>query len=142
MNLPTTATDNITELLLKIIEFTQARQKILIQNINSIHTWGFVPKDLPVDEFSNLMLFAINEHANNQRLVLCDGQNIKFGVNGSFETTPIIDEDAKLLIEKDRNEYLRVQTAKLLENMINQKIALKLLRQKQLEERCLGECLN
>jgi flagellar basal body rod protein FlgB len=53
MNLPSLITDNITELLVKIIEFTQRRQKILIRNINNVRSPGFVPKDLAVDEFSS-----------------------------------------------------------------------------------------
>jgi len=142
MNLQTLATDNITELLLKIIEFTQTRQKILIQNINAMHTGGFVPKDLPVDEFSKVMLQALNEHAHSQRLLLQDGQNIKFGAGGSFKTTPIIDEQAKRLFEQDRDEYLRDQVSKLLENSLNQRVATELLKQKQAYEPCLGRCLN
>ncbi|MCJ7730257.1 MAG: hypothetical protein MUO27_10335 [Sedimentisphaerales bacterium] len=142
MNLPTLVTDNITELLLKIIEFTQARQKILIQNINAMHTGGFVPKDLPVDEFSRLMFQALNEHAHSQRLLLQDGQNIKFGTGGSFKTTPIIDEQTKRLFEQDRDEYLRVQISKLLENSLNQRIATEMLKQRQADEQCLGRCLN
>ncbi len=62
MNLPATTTDNITELLIKIIEFTQTRQKILTRNINNIDSFGFEPKDLEVDEFSELLHNAINEH--------------------------------------------------------------------------------
>jgi flagellar basal body rod protein FlgB len=142
MKLPTSAADNITELLLKVIDFTQTRQKILIQNINQMHMGDFVPKDLPVDEFSNLMALALSEHSNSQRLVFCDGQNIKFGAGGSFDVMPIIDEQGKELIEKDRNEYLRVQINRLLENSLNQKIALELLKQKQADERDLRRCLN
>jgi flagellar basal body rod protein FlgB len=142
IRMPTAAADNITELLLKIIEFTQTRQKILIQNINQMHTGDFLPKDLPVDEFSNLMALALNEHSNSRRLVFCDGQNIKFGAGGSFDVTPIIDEQGKELIAKDRNEYLRVQINRLLENSLNQKIALELLKQKQVDERDLRRRLN
>jgi flagellar basal body rod protein FlgB len=139
MNLPTLViTDNITELLVKIIEFTQARQKILIQNINAMHTGGFVPKDLPVDEFSNLMHLALVEHVQNQRLVLCDGRNVKFGSNGSFKAAPIVDEQAKQLLEEDLDEYLRGQVSKLLENSLNQRIATEMLRQKQTPRRFLN----
>jgi hypothetical protein len=142
MNLPTLVTDNITELLLKIIEFTQARQRILIRNINAMYTGGFVPKDLPVDDFSRLMLQALNEHAHSQRLLLQDGQNIKFGAGGGFRTTPIIDDEAQRLFEHDRDEYLRVQISKLLENSLNQRIATEMLKQRQADEQGLGRCLN
>jgi flagellar basal body rod protein FlgB len=142
MNLSTLVIDNITELLLKIIEFTQTRQKILIQNINAMHTAGFVPSDLPVDEFSKLMFQALNEHAHSQRLLLQDSRNVKFGAGGSFKTTPTIDKQAKRLFEKDRNEYLRDQINKLLENSLNQRIATEMLKQRQADELCLGRCSN
>lgn len=142
MNLPTTATDNISEVLLKIIEFTQSRQKILIQNINAMHTSGFVPKDLAVDEFSKLMERAVCEHAENQRLLLQDGQNIKFGTGGSFEVIPVTDEKAKSLFEQSRDEYLRHQIDKLLENSINQRIAVEMLKQMKTGGQVIGRCLN
>ena len=51
MNLSSLITDNVTELLVKILEFTHARQKILTRNMNNIHNPGFVPTDLAVDDF-------------------------------------------------------------------------------------------
>jgi flagellar basal body rod protein FlgB len=142
MNLPTVTTDNVTEILLKIIDFTRTRQKILIQNINSMHKPSFTPKDLPVEEFSKLMFQALCEHSGTWRLVFVDGRNIKFGANGSFEALPAIDEHAKRLLDKDRDEYLRIQINKLLENSLNQRIATELLKQKQSNNSCLGRCLN
>ncbi|MGD0552542.1 MAG: hypothetical protein ABSB25_07805 [Sedimentisphaerales bacterium] len=142
MNLPTITTDNITEVLLKIFEFTQNRQKILIQNINTMHSEGFAPRDLPVDEFSRLMAQAIAEHARSGRLILRDGENVKFGANGSFEAIAAIDENAKYLFEQNRDEYLRSQIDKMLENSLNQRIAVDLLKQKQANENCPGRCFN
>jgi flagellar basal body rod protein FlgB len=131
MNLTSAITDNITELLFKIIEFTQTRQKILIQNINNIHTYGFIPKDLAVNEFSRLLNNAIEEHTRNQRLLFCDTENIRFGEEGSFEVRPITDENAKELLENNPDEYLELQINKLLENSLNQRIATELMKQKQ-----------
>jgi len=131
MNVPSLATDNITELLVKIIEFTQARQKILTRNIKNIHSPGFIPKDLRVDEFSEVLHTALYEHGRSRRLVLCDTESIKFGANGSFEAKSVADESAKELFEEDRGEYLQVQINKLLENSLNQRLAAELLRQRQ-----------
>jgi len=131
MNLTALITDNITEVLVKIIEFTQIRQKILTQNVNNIHSAGFVPKDLEVDEFSDLLNNAINEHSQSRRLLLCDTENIKFGTGGSFGVKPVVDEYAKELLEENRDEYLELQINKLLENSLNQRVAAELLRQKQ-----------
>jgi flagellar basal-body rod protein FlgB len=131
MNLTSLITDNIVELLVKIIEFTQSRQKILTQNINNIHSPGFVPRDLAVDEFSGLLNNAIDEHTRSRRLLFCDTKNIKFGAAGSLEVRPTIDKYAEGLLKENRNEYLELQVNKLLENSLNQRVAAELLRQKQ-----------
>jgi len=131
MNLPSLATDNITELLTKIIEFTQTRQKILTQNMNNIQSQGFIPKDLNVDEFSDLLNDAVNEHIHNQRLLLRDTENIKFGEEGRVEIRAIPDKYAKEMLENNPDEYIELQINKLLENSLNQRVAAELLRQKQ-----------
>ena len=131
MKLQETVTDNITELLVKIIEFTCTRQKIIIRNITNMNNPGFVPKKLAVKEFSGLLNNAINEHIQNQRLLLRDTESIKFGTSGSFEIKSTVDKQSKLLLEKNRDEYLEEQINRLLENSLNQKVATELLRQKQ-----------
>ncbi len=131
MRISSLVADNIAELLVKIIEFTHTRQKVLAKNINGINACGFVPKDLAVEEFSDSITQAINEHARNQRLVLRDTENVKFGVSGSFEARPIADKYAKELLEGNRDEYLELQISKLLENSLNQRVAAELLRKKQ-----------
>ena len=131
MDLTSLVTDNITELLVKIVKFTQIRQKILTSNINKIHCAGFVPRDLEVDAFSQQLNHAIEEHVLNSRLVLCDTENIKFGMCGEFEIEAIVDEEAKKVFETDRDEYLELQISKLLENSLNQRVATELLDQKQ-----------
>ncbi len=142
MKLQSVVTDNIAEVLVKIIEFTQARQKVLIRNINNIGVCGFEPEDMPVVEFSHLMNNAINEHITNQRLLLCDTENIKFGIGGSFEVKAVTDKTSRELLEENQDAYLEQQIQKLLENSLNQKIAAGLLRKKQQQssESSSGEC--
>ena len=131
MNLQAMATDNISELLVKIIEFTQNRQKVLTRNINGMHCRDFVPMDLAVDEFSESLNTAINEHMCYQRLVLCDTANIKFGLNGDLDVKPIVDDEALELFEECQEEYIEGQISKLLENALNQRVAAELLRERQ-----------
>ena len=133
MNMPMQSliTDNITELLVRIIEFTQTRQKILVRNINNVHSAGFVPCDLTVNEFADSLNTAVDEHIRNQRLVLCDTENVRFGSGGSLELTPVIDKYAKRILEENPDEYLELQINKLFENSLNQKVAAELLKQKE-----------
>ena len=138
MNQQAVVTDNISEVLTKIIEFTHNRQKILTDNINNVHNFGFIPKDLAVSEFSDLLDAAIDEHVRNKRLVLCDSENVNFGPNGFFEAKPVIDSFAKKLLDENKNEYIELQVNKLLENAINQRLAAELLTQRQVITETFG----
>ena len=131
MNLSALVTDNITEILTRIVKFTQTRHKILIQNIIHIRDPEFVPKELEVDEFSLLLSRAVDEHVRNQRLVLHDTENIKFDPEGCLNIRPIVDELSKKLFKENREEYLERQMTKLWENSLNQKLAAELLKQKE-----------
>lgn len=131
MDLMPCATDNICELLIKIIEFTHSRYKTIIQNIRNISSPGFVPKDLKIDEFCSLLNHAINEYLQNQQLVLYDTENIKFGDNGGLVAIASVDECAKELLEENLYEYLELQINKLRENSLNQRTAAELLRRRQ-----------
>ena len=131
MKIASLITVNTTELLVKIIEFTRTRHKILARNISEISSLGFVPQDLVADEFSDLLNSAIDEHIASRRLVLRDTENVKFGIGGSFEVKPTVDKYAKDLLDENRDEYIELQKNKLLENTINQRVAAELLKQKQ-----------
>ncbi len=124
-------TDNITDLLVKIIEFTEERQKILTRNINNIDKKDFIPEDLATAEFSKLMNNAINEHISNNRLVLYDTETIKFGIGGSLDIKATPDGNAEKILRQNREQYLEMQINKLMENALNQKIAAVLLKQKK-----------
>ena len=131
MNLSATTTDNITEVLEKIIKFTERRNHLLMRNIEEVDDEEFIPVDLDVDDFAGLMTDAIGEHIQNKRLLLCDSETIRFGRGGSFECTPIVDEEAMELLGIDSNEYVCHQIRKLSENFINHKMATELLEHKK-----------
>lgn len=131
MDLMSLATDNITEILTKIIEFSQVRQRVLIQNIINLDHPAFVPKELEVHEFSSLVNDAIDEHIRSRRLVLRDTQTIKFGAGGGFEVTPVIDEQCRRLLAENQQQYIERQIGKLWENSLNQKVAAEMLKQRQ-----------
>ncbi|MBE0537696.1 MAG: hypothetical protein IH624_18685 [Phycisphaerae bacterium] len=131
MNISSVVTDNISELLAKILEFTQRRRELIAANILNVNEPGYEPKDLDVDEFADLMTQAISEHLQNQRLLLCDGRHTRFTANGCFETIPIVDEKAKRILARDSKAYLKDQMARLFENVLNRRFAGELLSQKQ-----------
>lgn len=131
MKLTSLATDNITEVLVKVIQFTRARQKLLARNINNVRTGGFVPRDLPVAEFCAVLHHALEQHIANRWLVLCDTKYIKFGFAGKLDLKPVIDVLAEKLLRDDPDCYLEFELNKLFENTLNQRIAAELLKQKR-----------
>jgi flagellar basal body rod protein FlgB len=120
-------TDNLAEVLLKVIEFTHARQKILALNIRSADKPGFTPKDLPCSEFADVLNVAINEHVQTNRLLLADTDNIKFLAGGCFEVKPVADNHAKHLLRTSKEQYIQLQVEKVVENALNQQFAAQLL---------------
>jgi flagellar basal body rod protein FlgB len=128
MNSLPAVTDNISELLVKIISFTQTRERLLTDNINNARTSGFVPKDVAVEEFSSVMNVAL---ISKRRLVLHDTENIKFGRAGGFQVRPFTDDSAKRLMHENPDEYIEEQLSRLMENRLNQRIATELLRKKE-----------
>ncbi len=129
MDLFSFVTDNVTELLVKVMEFTEARQKILIRNIRCADEAGFIPQDVPMEEFCALMDAAIAEHAENRRLVLGASEHICFEGRSGFEVYSVADTAAQSLLRSDRESYLKDQVVRLVENSLHQRIAAQLLRQ-------------
>ncbi len=129
MDLPPLIQDNIGEVLVKIIGFTDVRRTILHGNIHNLHRKGYVPQDLPVLEFAEVLDSAVTEHLQNHRLLFQDTLHIRFGPNGVMHIRPVIDEYAKTLLESDPDEYLELQIDRLLENTLNRMVAEQLIRQ-------------
>ncbi|MHC4521709.1 MAG: hypothetical protein ACYTAS_24210 [Planctomycetota bacterium] len=122
--------DNLSELLVTIVRFTELRRDVLYENIHNTRTPGYTPRDMPVLEFVQALNTAIAEHVQRQRLLFCDTENIKFGKNTAMKVTPVPDAPARTLLQKSRDEYVESQVGKLLENSLNRKVAKELLRLK------------
>lgn len=131
MKLSQTTTDNVTEVLEKIIKFTERRNHLLRHNIEQINDEELVAMDLDVEDFAKLMTEAILEHIQSKRLLLCDSETTRFGQGGSFECTPVVDEQAMFLLKRDPDEYICQQIKKLSENFINHRMATELLEHKK-----------
>ncbi|MHC4552895.1 MAG: hypothetical protein ACYSUT_09055 [Planctomycetota bacterium] len=132
MNVKTKTLDNITEVLTRIIEFTERRRDILTHNISDYKNDGYRPMDLPVIEFADCMTDAVAEHVASKRLLLCDRQHVRFGEGGCFDAEPVVDNQAETLLAACKiKHYLQLQIQKLSENLMNNKLAVELLKQKQ-----------
>lgn len=130
MKLTTIHTDNITEILMRIIEFTDRRREVLTRNLFDYKSDDFRPKDLAVSEFAECMTEAVSEHLQSRRLLMCDKANVSFGEEGTFNTCEIVDSESEALLQSNTKQYLQTQINKLSENLMNNRIAVELLKQK------------
>ncbi|MGE5296931.1 MAG: hypothetical protein ACM3VT_19080 [Solirubrobacterales bacterium] len=130
MDLLSSIPDNIAAVLVEIQTFTELRRRILYANIRNVDVPGFTPQDMPVREFAEVLNQAVAEHLRTRRLLFRDTANITFGSNSSTRIRPVTDTQAYSLLQKSRDEYMELQVNKLLENALNRKVAMELLRQK------------
>ena len=131
MKRTSTITDNIAELLAKIVEFTEQRRRVLTENITHVNVPGYVPHDLDVEGFATLMAYAVEEHVRSERLVLYDTETIHFESDGHFEICPIVDTQAQQLLKTDPKAYLEYEVNRLAENLVNSKTARELIECKR-----------
>lgn len=131
MNISATVTDNMTDVLTRIVEFTERRRDILTRNLFDYRQRGFRPLDLPVYEFASCMTEAVCEHVRSRRLLLCDRTHVQFGADGRFDADAVVDAESEEILQTDIKRYLQVQIRKLSENLMNNRIAVELLKQKQ-----------
>lgn len=134
MNISSTVTDNITEILAKIVDFTDRRRQLLTANILNVEIDNFVPKDLDAEGFADVMAHAVMEHMRSNRLLLCDSETLKFGEGGGVEALPVVDKRGQALLERDKETYLQLQTDKLSETIVNNRLATELLTHLQNKE--------
>ncbi len=123
--------DNVTDVLSRIIDYTERRRDVLTRNIFDYSQEGFYPQDLPEAEFAERMTEAITEHLRSERLMFCDSEHIQFGDGSGFVIHPVTDHAAKQLLGSSVSDYLRSQIQKLSENLMNNRIAAELLRHQQ-----------
>jgi len=120
--------DNITEVLTKIIRFTELRETVLQRNIKQAATSGYVPRDLPVAEFADILDEAVREHLNCGCLVFRDTTCVAFYKDGRMTVQPVTDESAGELLHTDPDQYLQLQGDKLRENALNRRVSQQLLK--------------
>lgn len=127
-------TDNITELLNRILDFTERRGEVLTRNLFDYRHLGYKPCDLPVHEFADTLTRALAEYIQNKRLLLEDSPHIHFLDRCDFDASVVFDHEACDLLRQDTQAYVNDQIQKLSENMIHNRIATELLRQKRQKE--------
>lgn len=111
--------NNVSDILLKIISFTEKRMEILKQNIISVDREDYVPMDLDTEQFAEIMACAVSEHVNHNRAVFADNENFQFGLQDEIRCRSVVDHRAGKLLRDNTKEYLKYELEKMAENTNN-----------------------
>ncbi|HBG25758.1 MAG: hypothetical protein A2Y10_02310 [Planctomycetes bacterium GWF2_41_51] len=122
--------DNIDEILVRIIQFTNIHHNLISENIRGCRTAGFIPMCIDVEDFAKVISVALTEHQKTKRLALCDSRTVTFLQDGEFALEPQVDFEAADLMCTDLQTYMELQKSRLRENIANNKAACTLLYHK------------
>ena len=131
MDLSALIRDNIDDILVKIIQFTHIRHRVIADNIKNCRRADFVPRRVDVEDFAKVMSVALAEHQRSKKLSLCDSHTITFSFGGKLDVRPETDTAAQKLFNQDFRRYILLQKQRLKENIVNNKTACALLRHKR-----------
>lgn len=131
MDLSALIRDNIDDILVKIIQFTHIRHRVIADNIKNCRRADFVPRRVDVEDFAKVMSVALAEHQRSKKLSLCDSHTITFSFGGKLDVRPETDTAAQNLFNQDFRRYILLQKQRLKENIVNNKTACALLRHKR-----------
>lgn len=111
-------------LISEIIRLTTARSRLIIKNLICKDEPGFVPHDLPIEQIAGHLDAAL-DCANG----LCSGQTGRHLLWQLEGVQPQPDPYACHLLQMDPAGYVRYQKDRLIENLLNQRIARRMLDQ-------------
>lgn len=107
---------HVDVLLSGIIRLTTARSRLIIKNLVCKDEPGFIPHDLPIEQIADHLDTAL-DLANG--LLLWQIESVR----------PQPDPYACHLLQMDPTGYVRYQKDRLIENLLNQRIARRMLDQ-------------
>lgn len=118
MNMISLLTDSISEILIRIINFTCARQKYTVQrNVTDIDEFECLDRELLLKRYYDLILDSIDDYVV-YRYLAPRSIVIKYGSCRSIVSMSVTHGHNKSLSEKDRDEYYSWQNKRVWENSI------------------------
>lgn len=122
-------------LLEKVLSFTEARNRMLAENIANITTPGYRTKQLDVRSFQASLRDALDRQDAAERrgavsppLELKDTHELRTGAGGTLNVTPSTEPAENILFHDGTNARIERQMALLAENTMMHQAAVELLK--------------
>ena len=122
-------------LLEKVLSFTEARNRMLAENIANITTPGYRAKQLDVRSFQASLRKALDRQDAAERhgaasppLALESTREVRVGERGTLEVTPSTEPAENVLFHDGTNARIERQMALLAENTMMHQAAVELMK--------------
>lgn len=116
----------------KSLSFSEARLKVIAENVANIHTPGYKAKQLDPKAFQAALRKAVETRTKNPqgRFIVENNRDIKTDASGSLKVKPTYKNPDKLLFHDDTNLSIEREMSDLAETGLAHQVATTLLKRK------------
>jgi len=118
--------------LQQVMSFTEARHKVLANNVSNFDTVGYKMQDLPEAEFFAELDRAVqrrNSGGAGAPLEMRATENLNWDEQGQLEAVPVELEGSNILFHDENNRFVEKQMSAMAQNGLRHNVATELLRQ-------------
>ncbi len=117
----------------QVSAFTEARHRVLVNNISNVDTVGYKMQDLPVAPFQEALRSAVerrDRQGASAALEMRSSGPYRWDSNGHLEAHPVEAEGENLLFHDGNNRFVEKQLSEMSKNGLLHNVVNELLRGK------------
>jgi flagellar basal-body rod protein FlgB len=117
----------------QVMNFTEARHEVLVNNISNFDTPGYKVKDLPAEEFFSALREAVtrrDQRGAGDPLTPRSTRNLKWDSLGRLKAQAVELKDNNILFHDNNNRFVEKQLSSMAQNALRHNIAAELLKGK------------
>ena len=120
----------VTPALAATLSYTQARHRMIADNVANMSTPGFKAKRLDLDEFQNSLARALKQRGSdpNKPLVINGSRQVRTRHNGTLEVTPTMEPGANAVLHDGTNLSIEREMSNLASNAMLHEMTTTLLK--------------
>ncbi len=115
----------------QVMNFTQQRHSVLVNNISNFDTPGYKMQDLPVAEFDAALQEAVarrEQKGGAGPLEMRPTRHLRWDGSGTLQAEAAELEDNNILFHDDNNRFVEKQMSEMAKNTLRHNVTVEMLR--------------
>lgn len=115
----------------QVMNFTEQRHNVLVNNVSNFDTVGYQAQDLPQGEFRKALDRAVERRragGAGAPLEMASTRHLQWDRQGRLRARPVEIPDNNILFQDGNNRFVEKQMAALAKNALHHNVAVELLR--------------